>query len=128
MEIQPGPVNWGSYNPLLLPGTVRMWLYHTFAAGGKLACSYRFRQINYSSEQYHAGIMKPDGVTLSPGGKEYIQFMKEVKLLRKEYKPNSKVPEKLAVKSTAILWNLENYWAIDRQKINLSVGYLELSG
>ena len=134
MEIQPGPVNWGSYNPLLLPGTVRMWLYHTFAAGGKLACSYRFRQINYSSEQYHAGIMKPDGVTLSPGGKEYIQFMKEVKLLRKEYKPNSKVPEKLAVKSTAILWNLENYWAIDRQKLtyqwdtwNYPVKFLELT-
>jgi beta-galactosidase len=111
-----------------------MWLYHTFAAGGKLACSYRFRQINYSSEQYHAGIMKPDGVTLSPGGKEYIQFMKEVKLLRKEYKPNSKVPEKLAVKSTAILWNLENYWAIDRQKLtyqwdtwNYPVKFLELT-
>ena len=54
MEIQPGPVNWGSYNPLLLPGTVRMWLYHSFAAGGQLACSYRFRQINYSAEQYHS--------------------------------------------------------------------------
>lgn len=134
MEIQPGPVNWGSYNPLLLPGTVRMWLYHTFAAGGKLACSYRFRQINYSSEQYHAGIMKPDGVTLSPGGKEYVQFMKEVKLLRKEYKPNAKMPEKLAARSTAILWNLENYWAIDRQKLtyqwdtwNYPVMFLELT-
>ncbi|HEX9152326.1 MAG TPA: beta-galactosidase trimerization domain-containing protein, partial [Flavobacterium sp.] len=134
MEIQPGPVNWGSYNPLLLPGTVRMWLYHTFAAGGKLACSYRFRQINYSSEQYHAGIMKPDGVTLSPGGKEYVQFMKEVKSLRKEYKPNAKMPEKLTERLTAILWNLENYWAIDRQKLtyqwdtwNYPVKFLELT-
>ena len=26
------------------------------------------------------------------------------------------MPEKLAEKSTAILWNLENYWSIDRQK------------
>jgi len=26
------------------------------------------------------------------------------------------MPEKLAAKSTAILWNLENYWSIDRQK------------
>ncbi|WP_428232847.1 beta-galactosidase [Flavobacterium sp.] len=134
MEIQPGPVNWANYNPLLIPGTVRMWLYHTFAAGGKLACSYRFRQINYSAEQYHAGIMKPDGVTLSPGGKDYIQFMKEIKLLRKEYKPNNKVPEKLNARSTAILWNLENYWAIDRQKLtyqwdswNYPVKFLELT-
>lgn len=116
MEIQPGPVNWGSYNPLLLPGTVRMWLYHSFAAGGRLACSYRFRQINYSAEQYHAGIMLPDGVTPSPGGEDYMQFMKEIKDLRKQYKPGVKMPDKLAARSTAILWNLENYWTIDRQK------------
>ena len=116
MEIQPGPVNWGSYNPLLLPGTVRMWLYHTFAAGGKLACSYRFRQILYSSEQYHAGIMLTDGVTPSAGGEDYMQFMKEMKELRKQYKPGVSVPEKLAARSTAIVWNLENYWSIDRQK------------
>jgi len=116
MEMQPGPVNWGGYNPLLLPGTVRMWLYHTFAAGGKLACSYRFRQILYSSEQYHAGVILTDGVTPSPGGEEYMQFMKEIKELRKQYKPNAKMPEKLAARSTAIVWNLENYWTIDRQK------------
>lgn len=116
MEIQPGPVNWGNYNPLLLPGTVRMWLYHTFAAGGKLACSYRFRQITYSSEQYHAGIMKTDGVTASPGGEDYMQFMKEIKQLRKEFVPGSKMPGKMAARSTAIVWNLENYWSIDRQK------------
>lgn len=116
MEIQPGPVNWGNYNPLLLPGTVRMWLYHTFAAGGKLACSYRFRQIIYSSEQYHAGIIQTDGITPSPGGEDYTQFMKEIKELRKQYKQGVKMPEKLAARSTAILWNLENYWTIDRQK------------
>lgn len=116
MEIQPGPVNWGSYNPMLLPGTVRMWLYHTFAAGGKLACSYRFRQINYSAEQYHAGIMLTDGVTPSPGGEDYMQFMKEISELRKQYKPGLVMPEKLAGRSTAIIWNLENYWTIERQK------------
>jgi Beta-galactosidase len=116
MEIQPGPVNWGGYNPLLLPGTVRLWLFHSFAAGGKLACSYRYRQILYSSEQYHSGVIKTDGVTPSPGGEEYMQFMKEIKQLRKAYKPGIKMPEKLAARSTAILWNLENYWSIDRQK------------
>lgn len=116
MEIQPGPVNWGRYNPLLLPGTVRMWLYHTFAAGGKLACSYRFRQILYSAEQYHAGVIQTDGVSPSPGGEDYIQFIKEIKELRKQYRPGIKMPEKLAARSTAILWNLENYWTIDRQK------------
>jgi beta-galactosidase len=116
MEMQPGPVNWGSYNPLLMPGTVRMWLYHSFAAGGKIACSYRFRQVLYSSEQYHAGVIQTDGVTPSAGGEDYIQFIKEIKELRKQYKPNAKMPEKLAARSTAILWDLENFWSIDRQK------------
>jgi beta-galactosidase len=119
MEMQPGPVNWGSFNPLLLPGTVRMWLYHSFAAGGKLACSYRFRQINYSAEQYHAGIIVTDGVTASPGGEEYMLFIKEIKELRKQYKPGTTMPDKLAARSTAILWNLENYWTIERQKQTL---------
>lgn len=116
MEIQPGPVNWGSYNPLLLPGTVRLWLYHSFAAGGKIACSYRFRQILYGAEQYHAGVIQTDGVTPSQGGKDYMQFMKEITELRKQFRPETKMPAKLAARSTAILWNVENYWSIDRQK------------
>jgi len=116
MEMQPGPVNWGGYNPLLLPGTVRMWLYHSFAAGGKLACSYRFRQILYSAEQYHSGVIQTDGVTPSQGGEEYMQFMKEIKELRQKYQAGAKVPEKLAKRSTAVVWNLENYWTLDRQK------------
>jgi beta-galactosidase len=133
MEMQPGPVNWGGYNPLLLPGTVRMWLFHSFAAGGKLACSYRFRQVLYGSEQFHSGIMQTDGVTPSLGGEDYIQFMKDIKELRKQYKPNAEMPERLAERSTAILWNLENYWTLDRQKQtyqwdawNFPVKYLEL--
>ncbi|MBN1768025.1 MAG: beta-galactosidase, partial [Prolixibacteraceae bacterium] len=116
MEMQPGPVNWGYYNPLLLSGAVRLWLYHSFAAGGKIACSYRFRQITYSSEQYHSGAIQTDGVTPSPGGEEYMQFIKEIKELRKQFRPDSKMPEKLAKRSTAIVWNVENYWSIDRQK------------
>jgi beta-galactosidase len=39
-----------------------------------------------------------DGVTPSPGGEEYMQFMKEIKELRKQYKPNAKMPEKLAAR------------------------------
>jgi len=116
MEMQPGPVNWGSYNPLLLPGTVRMWLYHSFAAGGKIACSYRYRQLLYSAEQYHSGVIRTDGVTPSPGGEEYMQFIREIRELRKHYQPGTRMPEKLAARKTAILWNLENYWSIDRQK------------
>ncbi|MFB6456919.1 beta-galactosidase [Chitinophaga sp. Hz27] len=119
MEMQPGPTNWATQASLLLPGTVRMWLYHSFAAGGKLACSYRFRQVLYGAEQYHGAVIKTDGITPSQGGEEYIQFNKEIKQLRQLYKPGTSLPQQLAARKTAIVWNLENYWTIDRQKQNV---------
>ncbi|MEO7048583.1 MAG: beta-galactosidase [Ferruginibacter sp.] len=118
MEMQPGPTNWAGQASLLLPGAVRMWLYHSFAAGGRLACSYRFRQILYGTEQYHAGVIQTDGVTPSEGGEEYIKFNKEVKQLRELAISNAQMPQKLAARKTAIVWNLENFWSIDRQKQN----------
>jgi len=116
MELQPGQVNWGNPNSLLMPGTLRMWLYHSFASGCSFACSYRYRQINYGAEQYHGGIMKLDGVTLSQGGKDYEQTMKEMKELRKEYDPKAVYPAKLAARKTALLWNYDNFWSLERQK------------
>jgi len=134
MEMQIGPVGWGTYNSQLLPGTLRMWLYHNFAAGAQLACSYRFRQPLFGAEQNEVSIIKTDGVTLSQGGEEYVQFNKEVQELRKRYQPDATMPEKLSSKSTAILWNLENYWSIDRQKItqqwdtwNYPIKFLEIT-
>ena len=116
MELQPGQVNWGNPNSLLMPGTLRMWLYHSFASGCSFACSYRYRQINYGAEQYHGGIMKTDGVTLSQGGKDYEQTIKEMKVLRKAYNPNAVYPAKLAARKTALLWNYDNFWSLERQK------------
>lgn len=116
MELQPGPVNWGGVNPLMMPGALHMWLWQNFGAGSSLACSYRFKQILYGSEQYHAGIMKTDGITPSQGGEEYIQFIKELKELRKLYSPDNKVPVKIASRKAAILWTHVNFWSLDRQK------------
>ena len=116
MELQPGQVNWAAYNSLPEPGTLRMWLYHSFASGCSFACSYRYRQINYGSEQYHGGIMKLDGVTLSQGGREYAQTIKEMATLRKAYDPKATYPAKLAARKTALLWNYDNFWSLERQK------------
>lgn len=119
MEMQPGPTNWAGQASLLLPGTVRMWLYHSFAAGGEIACSYRFRQILYGTEQYHAAVIKTDGVTPSDGGEAYMQFNREMQQLRSNYRQDAPLPAKLVAKKTAIVWNLENYWTIERQKQNV---------
>ena len=118
MELQPGQVNWGNPNSLLMPGTLRMWLFHSFASGCSFACSYRYRQINYGAEQYHGGIMKLDGVSLSQGGKDYEQTIKELNGLRKEYVPTAVYPAKLKARKTALLWNYDNFWSLERQKQN----------
>ncbi len=118
MELQPGQVNWGSINPQPLPGAVRLWLWSVFAGGSDFICTYRYRQPLYGTEQYHYGIVGTDGVTVTPGGREYEQFMKEIRSLRKDYRPKEDKPEIYLKRKTAILWNPENYWSIDRQKQN----------
>jgi len=116
MELQPGQVNWVDINPQPQPGAVRMWLWHAFAGGCSFACTYRYRQPLYGSELYHYGIVGTDGVTVTPGGAEFRQFMNDIRDLRKKWNPDSKMPEDWAGKKTGILWNLENMWNMDYQR------------
>lgn len=116
MELQPGQVNWAPINPQLQPGTVHMWLMHAFGGGNSFTCTYRYRHPLGSSEMYHDGIVGTDGVTLSRGGKEFVQAVEEMKVLRREYDPNAKLPEKFAKRKTAFLWNHENLWDLENQK------------
>ncbi len=110
MELQPGQVNWGLYNPQPYPGVIRAWLWNSYVGGCSIACSYRFRQPLYGGEQYHNAMIGPDGVTPSVGGLEYSKFMSEIKLLRKNFSPNTPVPANYASRKVAILWNFDNYW------------------
>jgi beta-galactosidase len=116
MELQPGQVNWARINPQPQPGAVRMWLWHAFGGGSSFACTYRFRQPLYGSEQYHYGIVGPDGVTPSPGGLEFQQVLKEMRALRAKFDPAASPPARLSARRTAILWNHENLWNIDQQR------------
>lgn len=116
MELQPGQVNWGSINPQPLPGAVRLWLWSIFAGGSDLVCTYRYRQPLYGMEQYHYGIVGTDGVTVSPGGNEFIQFIREIELLRQLSESKGNVPDKYEARRAAILYNHENDWNIDNQK------------
>ena len=120
MELQPGQVNWGGINPQPLPGAVRLWLWSVFAGGSDFICTYRFRQPLYGTEQYHYGIIGTDGVTVTPGGLEYSQFIKEVKQLRGVASAREDKPKDYTARRTAILFNHENSWSIERQKQNWS--------
>jgi beta-galactosidase len=116
MELQPGQVNWGSYNPQPYPGAVRAWLWNAFAGGLDFICSYRFRQPLFGSEQFHYGMVGTDGVTELSGGQQYSRFMKDIRELRKLYKPNTIMPKEYASRKTAILYNPDNVWETEVQK------------
>ncbi len=116
MELQPGQVNWASINPQLMPGAVRMWLWHAFAGGASFACTYRFRHPTFGSELYHDGIVGPDGVSPSRGGMEFAQVAAEMKQLRTLYDPESPMPERLRARRTGFLWSHENLWDLDNHK------------
>ena len=115
MELQPGQVNWGKFNPQPLPGTVRMWIYHAFAGGNQFVCNYRFKQPLSGGEQYHYGIIGPDGVTPSTSGIEYINVIREMKELRKVYDSTVTMPKAYAARQAAMLLNADNRWETDNQ-------------
>jgi beta-galactosidase len=115
MELQPGQVNWGGYNPLTYPGAIRLWVYHVFAGGSKFVCNYRFRQPLKGSEQYHYGMVKTDGFTPNIGGEEYVLTTKEMKEIRKHANPQALMPNDLTARKTAILYNIDNDWEMEFQ-------------
>jgi len=116
MELQPGQVNWGSINPQPLPGAMRMWLWHVFAGGSKFTCTYRYRAPLYGYEQYHYGIVGTDGVTTTPGGLEFSQFIQEINLLRKKYDAKVQLPKPYLQRKTGILINTDNVQGINLNK------------
>lgn len=110
MELQPGQVNWGKYNPQPYPGAIRMWLWNAFAGGLDLICSYRFRQPLFGGEQFHYGMVGTDGVTPLNGGLQYSEFMKEIVSLRKLYNPTAQMPKEYAARKAALVYNMDNVW------------------
>jgi beta-galactosidase len=113
MELQPGQINWGAYNSIPYPGAVRMWVWHAFGMGEKFVCTYRYRQPLAGGEQYHHGIMEPDGITVARGGKEFVQALKEINTLKKK---NPKANPALESRTTAFLWKQANLMDLQNNK------------
>jgi beta-galactosidase len=118
MELQPGQVNWAPVNPLVSPGIVHAWLMRAVALGARFACVYRYRQPLAGDELYHKTMVEPDGVTLAPGGKEFIQAIEDVRALRKLYQPSAEVPKEYAARKTAFLYNFDNRYDMENHKQN----------
>jgi beta-galactosidase len=128
MELQPGQVNWGQYNPQPYPGVVRAWLWNSFAGNLRFVCSYRFRQPLSGLEQFHFGMVGTDGVTPLSGGKEYSQFIKEMRNLRKQYNPKAVNPAGYEALRTGYLYNLDNLWYTSIQRQTYQWNYETFTG
>ncbi|EOR94158.1 Beta-galactosidase [Arcticibacter svalbardensis MN12-7] len=110
MELQPGQVNWGKYNPQPLPGAIRLWMYDIWSGGNKFLCTYRFRQPLSGIEQYHGGIINTDGNSLSRGGREFVDAMNEIKAIEKLHPVNKGTPAKVG-----LLYSVDSRWETDNQ-------------
>ena len=115
MELQPGQVNWAPINPQPEPGVIHMWLMQAFAGRCSFVCTYRYRHPLFSSEMYHDGIVGTDGVTLSQGGREFVQAINDIKKLRTQYDSTAVMPETLLKIKTGILWSHDVMWDLDIQ-------------
>jgi beta-galactosidase len=105
IEQQPGPVNWGAWNPAPLPGMVRAWTWEAFAHGAETVSYFRWRQAPFAQEQMHAGLMRPDNVE-AQGGAEARLVSRELEAVKSAKTCQSEV---------ALIFDYQALWACDIQ-------------
>lgn len=103
MEQQPGPVNWAPWNPAPLPGMVRLWGLEAVAHGAEVVSFFRWRQLPTAQEQFHAGLLYPDGAD-APG-------LDEVSALRRDLKALGEVKQLQG--DAALVFDYASAWASD---------------
>ncbi len=123
MELQPGQINWARVNPLPEPGAIRLWMFHNLGMGNDFICTYRFRQPLFGAEQYHQGIMGPNGVTLTEGGKEYVEAIRVFEQLRTQQNAEALMPPDIREKRTAIVWSPPSFLDIQQNPWNQDFDY-----
>ena len=117
MEQQPGPVNWARYNPVPLPGMVRLWTWEAIAHGAQAVCYFRWRQYPRAQEQMHAGLLLPDAQD-APGLQEVKQTADEI----------AHCPFMLTSQpaDVAIVFDYQSQWAWEVQPQGQSFDYFRL--
>ena len=82
-----------------------------------MVCTYRYRQPLFGNEQYHKGLVETDGVTPSPGGREYAQAMqRHAASCARDTSRTPSRPRRMPKRRTAFLINFDNRWDIDIHK------------
>ena len=116
MEQQPGPVNWAPYNPVPLPGMVRLWSWEAIAHGADVVSYFRWRQAPFGQEQMHAGLQRPNG--------DWAEGAEEAKQVSKELLSLDDIRQTPA--DVAIVFDYESAWAWEIQPQGKDFDYFRL--
>ncbi|MCG8638681.1 MAG: beta-galactosidase [Desulfobacterales bacterium] len=108
LEQQPGQVNWGPCNLRPWPGSTRLWLWTAIAHGAELLSTYRYRQPLGGAEQFHKGMVGPDGITLTRGGRDFARVARELE----SFKADLENPPVLPLKKAAIYMDWSSLTAL----------------
>ena len=120
MEQQAGPVNWAPWNPVPVPGIVRLWTWEAFAHGAELVSYFRWRQCPFAQEQMHSGLNTPDN-TLSQGGQEVAQVGAELRSLALP------ATQSCTRSSVALLFDYEADWIMQTQPHGADFDYQQVA-
>lgn len=118
MEQQPGHVNWGAVNHLVLPETVRLWTWHAAAAGADAVVYFRERAALDAQEQYHSGLLHHDA---SPD----VGY-RAVERLRAERAELDALTAAAPQARVALLFNYADLWSLQLQPHTKDFTYLRL--
>ena len=107
MEQTPSVTNWLPYNALKRPGVMRLWSYQAVAHGADSVMFFQMRRSIGACEKYHGAII--DHV-----GNENTRVFREAAALGAELKAlGDETLGARARKETAILFDWDNWWAIE---------------
>ncbi len=116
MEQQAGNINWGTVNPGVRPGNVRLWTWHALGSGAEAVVYFRWRACLYAQEQYHSGLLHHDA---SPDV-GYLELLR----MAEEHTLMEKVSAEPLAAETALLLDYEDLWAIQLQPHRQGFSYL----
>ena len=115
MEQQPGPVNWSHHNPAPLDGMVKSWGLEAFGHGAEILSPFRWRQAPFAQEQWHAGLLLPDGKPAKASG--------EIKQLSAEI---GAIPVAIPTAKVALMFSYDASWMFEAQPQGAGWDYLYL--
>ncbi|KZL09437.1 Beta-galactosidase [Pseudovibrio axinellae] len=116
MQMQSGPMNLAPYNPVPLPGMVRLWSWEAFAHGAETTSYFRWRQVPFAQEQMHAGLKQTDNKP-AQGYVEVAQLALELEQLG---------PFTPAEAPVALVVDYESQWAHEAQRYGKDFSYIRL--